>query len=178
MNSSMSKKFIQRTLICLAVLYGFLVVIGSELVPPVYTATAEVNISATPTKIWRVLTEFTLYKNWNPYLIATEGELKSGQEITITLRNKNFDKPFTTTPVIASVNKNKSFHWVNGFPVPGIYDSKHYFILKPTGNGQTILLQYEEFRGVLVWLLPGKDKRKAATEEGFNLMHNAMKTML
>jgi hypothetical protein len=110
MNSSMNKKFIQRTLICFAVLYGFLVVTGSELLPPAYTATAEATIAATPTKTWRVLIEFMQCKNWNPYLIAGA----RGMGISIALpdgRSHNFTG--NNFPVLAGKNPEIFFGFLS-----------------------------------------------------------------
>jgi hypothetical protein len=125
-----------------------------------------------------MLTQFNAYGAWNPYLIEVDGTLKAGEPVTITLVNDNFKEPFTTTPRFASVAPPTRFHWENGFLVPGIYDTRHYFVLERISDTKTRLLQYEEFRGALAWLLPGKDRRKAVAEKGFDGMHEALNDRL
>ena len=174
----MLKKIVVRTTATLAVVYLFLLLLGSDLVPPVYTASSEIVLESSIDDSWNALTKFEDYGSWNPYLIEITGSLRVGEPVTITLVNDNFKEPFTTTPTLESVLPPTQFHWENGFLVAGIYDTSHYFVLEVISDTETRLLQYEEFRGALVWLLPGKEGRKAAAEKAFNRMNTALKNRL
>jgi hypothetical protein len=174
----MKRKRLQFTVLIFGILYGLLALLGSTLVAPVYTASSSIVIASSLNRAWEELTNFKQYSSWNPYLISVAGELVPGEEISITLVTENFDKPFTTAPTIGSVELHRQFHWKNGFAVPGLYDTRHFFVLEEIGKTETRLIQFEEFRGVLVWLLPEKPKRKLAAEKGFTLMHQALKLRL
>ncbi len=174
----MAKTIVLRVAAALTVLYGVLLLLASSQVPPVYTASSEIILEASIEDSWGLLTNFEDYEIWNPYLINVEGTLRAGEPVTITLVNENFKEPFTTTPHLASVDPPRQFHWENGFLLPGVYDTRHYFVLEATGQTETRLVQFEEFRGALVWLLPGKNQRKAAAEKGFDSMHRALNDRL
>jgi hypothetical protein len=174
----MKRRTLLFTVLFVGFLYGLLALLGSTLVAPVYTASSSVVIASSLGRTWDELTNFKQYASWNPYLISVEGELVPGEEISITLVTENFDKPFTTTPIIVSVELRRQFHWENGFAIPGLYDTRHFFVLEAISKNETRLIQFEEFRGVLVWLLPARPKRQQAAETGFTLMHQALKLRL
>ena len=174
----MKRRTLQFTVLLVGALYGLLALLGSTLVAPVYTASNSIVIASSLDNTWNELTHFKQYPAWNPYLVSVEGDLVPGEKISITLVTENFDKPFTTSPTIASVELRRQFHWENGFSVPGLYDTRHFFVLEEIGKTETRLLQFEEFRGVLVWLLPERPKRQRAAEKGFALMHQALKLRL
>jgi hypothetical protein len=174
----MKRRTLQVAVLLIGFLYGLLALLGSTLVAPIYTASSSIVIASSVDRTWDELANFKQYSAWNPYLISVEGELVPGEEISITLVTENFDKPFTTKPTIASVDLRRQFHWENGFSLPGLYDTRHFFVLEEVSETETSLIQFEEFRGVLVWLLPEKQKRKEAAETAFALMHQALKLRL
>ena len=174
----MLKRLALRIVVVIGALYLCLLALGSSLLPPVYTISSEIDIESTAEETWKVLTDFKSYGEWNPYLLKAEGILREGEAVTLTLISDNFDKPFTTTARFASVIVPTQFHWENSLLVTGIYDTRHYFVLEPNNNGQIRLHQYEEFRGLLAWLLNGDEPRKAAAKEGFHQMNIALKEKL
>lgn len=38
----------------------------------------EIDISSTPENVWRILTDFSKYLEWNPFIDQISGELKEG----------------------------------------------------------------------------------------------------
>ncbi|HRF20156.1 MAG TPA: SRPBCC family protein, partial [Chitinophagaceae bacterium] len=47
----------------------------------------EIIINSSKEKVWQVLTDFSSYHVWNPFIISIEGELKKGSKLKNTLRN-------------------------------------------------------------------------------------------
>ena len=47
---------------------------------------ASIEIRSNPEKVWKVLTDFQLYKYWNPFIIEIVGSPTKGEKIKIELR--------------------------------------------------------------------------------------------
>jgi hypothetical protein len=45
----------------------------------------EIEINASTSRVWSILTDFARYYEWNPFVTQAEGELRRGQELTLTL---------------------------------------------------------------------------------------------
>jgi hypothetical protein len=45
----------------------------------------EIEINASTSRVWAILTDFARYYEWNPFVTEAEGELRRGQELTLTL---------------------------------------------------------------------------------------------
>ena len=50
-------KILQRLAVAGALIYGFLSLIGSNIIPPIYTVRSDVTISATPERSWKISTQ-------------------------------------------------------------------------------------------------------------------------
>ncbi len=50
----------------------------------------EIHIHATPSKVWQVLTDFSSYPEWNPFVKSLTGTVAIGQKIKVTLPGMNF----------------------------------------------------------------------------------------
>ena len=80
----------------------------------------------------------------------------------------------TFRPTVREASPSRELRWLGHLGVPGLFDGEHAFQLEPTGAGQTRLRQNEEFRGVLVHLLPNSLFDK--TRRGFEEMNRALRT--
>lgn len=160
------------------ILYASLALIGSTLVPPVYTVHSDIELPASPERSWDVLTDLSQYPAWNPYLIRTEGKLEAGQSLSITLVDANFKEPLTVKPRVRAVEPHRQFYWTGSLGISGIADTRHYFVLHPTERGTTRFEQFEEFRGLVSWLLPKREERIAKTRAAFELMNKALQQRL
>ncbi len=45
----------------------------------------EIEIAASPERVWQALLDFARYPEWNPYVKAVEGKLGVGERLTLTL---------------------------------------------------------------------------------------------
>ena len=76
-----------------------------------------VTIEATPEQVWKVLTDFEKYPEWNPFVKKLTGRVAVGNRISIELPGMNF-KPvvlkFEKTRGISMVGKivvQRAFRW-------------------------------------------------------------------
>lgn len=124
-------------------------------------------ISASPEKVWRILTDFERYPKWNPFIKEIHGAQKVGSQLTVQLTDMKF------TPTLLSFEKEKHFSWKGKLFLPYLFDGEHSFQLVQKSE-QLIEFRHEEtFSGILPFFL-GK-KFFQSIEEGFIQMNEALK---
>jgi hypothetical protein len=158
--------------------FGALSLSGSRLVPPLYTINSEIVLAASPERSWEVLTDFSKYPDWNPYLTRVEATFAPGEKVNFTLIDGNFSGPMELQARLGEIAPNEQFYWIGTLGIRGIYDTRHGFSLHPLENGDTLLRHYEEFRGLLAWLIPKREERIAHTLTSFKKMNQALQERL
>jgi hypothetical protein len=106
----------------------------------------QIEINASPEVVWKHLTDFASYPEWNPLYLWAEGDLKEGNLI----RYKAARSPAPFIGLITSPVPNKEFIWEADVPIPGL---KPLIIrrLNDLGKGRTQFIFREEFTG---WMVP------------------------
>lgn len=131
-----------------------------------------VNIQGAPEKVWSVLTDFTQYPEWNPFVRSVQGTVQKGKRIRVELTPPG-QKGMTFTPEVLCFEPNRRFEWIGRFFIPGLFDGRHCFELQAHKDGTTTLIQSEQFRGVLVPFL--KKMLNGPTRKGFEAMNEALR---
>jgi len=131
----------------------------------------QIEIQASPEKIWNILMDFDHYPEWNPFIKSISGDKKPGSKLT------NFIQPpgengMTFKPVVLINKANQEFRWLGKLWGGGFFNGEHYFILKDLGNNTIQFIHGEKFTGILVGMLGGMLKN---TKNGFELMNQALK---
>lgn len=134
---------------------------------------SEVIIDASKEKIWNILTDFTNYKNWNPFIVESSGYATPGTILVNTMKTKKSTIIFK--PVILNVQPFQYFDWLGTLLMKGIFDGHHYFKLVELGNGKVKLIQGENFSGILSGLLFRSIGEE--TQVSFVKMNTALKQM-
>jgi hypothetical protein len=135
------------------------------------TIHTDIEIEATPEQVWAVLSDFSSYPEWNPYITSIKGAPQPGTKLEVILQAKG-KKPQTFKPEVTQAEPGRVFEWLGHLGFKGIFDGRHHFQLEATDNG-THFVQREEFSGVLVW--PILKMVGEATEGGFHAMNLAIK---
>jgi len=128
-----------------------------------------IQISATPEKVWEILTNFQDYKNWNPFLQSVEGNVKKDETIKINAGGMKFK------PKVLSFEENKQFSWVGRLFFKGLFDGEHLFLIEDNGDGTVTFRQEEKFQGILVGLFA--KKLDTDTRQGFIKMNEKLKEL-
>lgn len=134
---------------------------------------AEIIINASIQDVWRVLTDIKNYPKWNPFIVASEGELKVGKKIKNTLLNGKKEMIFT--PTITEFDPNYRLAWLGSLGFRGIFDGNHSFELHRLEEGKTKLIQHERFTGLFAGLILKFIKED--TLSSFEAMNEALKTV-
>ncbi|GHU04950.1 hypothetical protein AGMMS49960_21200 [Betaproteobacteria bacterium] len=131
----------------------------------------EIKISATPNTVWRILTDFAAYPDWNPFIQWVKGEVKEQNHINVRVVPTG-SKGMTFNPIILSVIENKEIKWIGSVLFKGLFDGEHHLVIQENKDGTTTFSQREYFSGIFVGLFDTKN-----TETGFHTMNQKLKEL-
>jgi len=133
----------------------------------------EIEINAVSDKVWAAVIDFESYKNWNSQLSFLGGTVQPNGQLHLKL-SATGAKPYEFKPLISYWQENKRFAWIAKTGLPRVFDGEHFFELKDLGNGKTLLINREEYRGVLSQIFKQLPMMKTAPD-GFKKMNLELK---
>jgi hypothetical protein len=113
---------------------------------------SDIEIQASPERVWEVLTDFDAYREWNPFIIEAAGQAAPGRRLRLRMRPPG-RRPATFRPEVLEAEPGRRLRWLGRLLVPGLFDGEHSFAIEPAAPGRVRLVQHEEFRGLLAPLL-------------------------
>jgi hypothetical protein len=125
-------------------------------------------IDASPMKVWAILTDLSRYQDWNPFFREAAGEIAVGRRIFLRAYPAG-GRPMKIRPTITAADAGAELGWAAR--LPGIISGEHRFTLR-SGNGGTLVVQSETFRGLLI---PFSGKALARAETSFQALNDALK---
>ncbi len=131
----------------------------------------EVEIAAPVAQVWRTLTDFADYQEWNPFITQISGELREGANLTVHLSLPE-GRDHELQPRLLRCQENEELRWRGHLLFPGLFDGEHFFRLLEVSPNRTRFVQGENFTGVLV-RFTGNTITRAA--RGFVYMNEALK---
>jgi hypothetical protein len=132
---------------------------------------AEVEVQASPERVWEVLTDFAAYSQWNPFIVQAAGQAVPGSRLELRMRLPG-RRPTTFRPEVLEAEPARRLRWLGRLLVPGLFDGEHRFTIEPAGPGRVRVTQHEAFRGLLAPLLLAFIA--TPTLEGFHQMNQAL----
>jgi hypothetical protein len=134
--------------------------------------TTEIDIDAGPAQVWDVLSDLGAYREWNPFIVAADGQPEVGQRLSLRMRPEG-GRTGTFRPTVLESSPGRRLRWLGRVGFPGVLDADHTFTIEARPGGGTRLRQEEEFRGVLApFLARSLDK---GTLPAFHAMNRALK---
>ncbi len=131
----------------------------------------ETTIHTPARRVWEVLTDFSGYPSWNPFIRAAKGRLEKGRWLFLFLDVPGGMK-MVLFPKVLRVEEGVGFRWLGSLLVPGLFDGEHEFRIVPETAGSSRLVQEEKFTGILVPYF-GKMIAQGA-KKGFEAMNAAI----
>lgn len=135
------------------------------------TISTKINIAASKERIWEVLTDFSRYPEWNPFIRKVEGKAEMGAALKISIQ-QNKSKTLVFKPKITLFDPPNCLEWIGRLPLK-VFQGKHCFYLKEIGGNQVELHHFEEFRGLMHQVIVKRIKK--STQAGFEAMNQAIK---
>lgn len=136
------------------------------------TLLTDIEIAASPERVWQILTDFAAYPDWNPFMTRAAGTAIPGQRLTIRLQPQG-GRAMSFRPTVVEATPSRRLRWLGHLLLPGLFDGEHSFTIEPLGPDRVRLIQREDFRGLLVRLLAGSLDRR--TLPAFVSMNKALK---
>lgn len=114
--------------------------------------------------------DFKAYQEWNPFIRKVDGTARQGNRISAKIHLGN--RTMTFRPTVLVVDPNKELRWLGHLFIPGMFDGEHSFTIKPLNENQVLLIQNEEFNGLLT---PFFTSMLEDTRRSFEEMNRALK---
>lgn len=131
----------------------------------------EIEIQATPEKVWQVLTELDKYPEWNPFIYQAVGKARVGEKVDITVRSGSKEMTLHCTVVIAE--PNQELCWKYHVALPFLFNGEHSFIIEKIENDSVRFIDREIFKGLLV--ATQAKNIDTQSRQGFEAMDKALK---
>jgi len=138
----------------------------------VHSVETKIEIQASAERVWKLLTEFTSYPRWNPFVRSIEGELIVGQNLSVFIQPPG-SSGMRFRPTLLALAPTRELRWKGKLLLPGLFDGEHYFKLEAAPSGGVLFHQGEKFTGLLVPLF--RKSLDGATKQGFIAMNEALK---
>jgi hypothetical protein len=133
---------------------------------------AETTIDAPPEVVWQILTDFSSYPAWNPFIRSIQGKPWVGTRLEVVMHPPGRES-MTFKPMVIRVSKNHEIRWIGRMLIAGLFDGEHRFTIVPNDGGIRFI-QAEVFTGLLVPVLDLVGVLRT-TRLGFLLMNRALK---
>src|SRR5688572_24984610 len=132
----------------------------------------EIEIDASPARVWKVLLDFPAHADWNPFIRSIQGQARVGEELEVRVQPEG-GKPMSFRPRVLAAEPEKELRWRGRFLLPGIFDGEHFFRIEALAAQRTRFVHGEQFSGMLVPLAWGSMEN--GTRAGFVAMNRALK---
>lgn len=133
---------------------------------------SEIEINSYPESVWKILTDFATYDQWNPFINKIIGLPTEGSKIDIYIETRS-GKNRKYSPRITKVEEGRELRWFGKSPLPGFLNAEHIFTIEELQPESVRFIQREVFDGLLTRLFgKGLD---TDVMQGFQDMNGALK---
>lgn len=136
------------------------------------TIRSAIEIRAPLETVWRVLTDFAAYPEWNPHLRQVRGEPSEGRHLTVHSRPPG-GRTVVFRPLIKKWSPPNELRWRATLISPRLFRAEHGFRIEALPGDRVRFVQDETFRGLLIPLYSAL--RLRATRRGFEQMNQALR---
>lgn len=133
---------------------------------------SEIEIASYPESVWKILTDFATYDQWNPFINKIIGLPTEGSKIDIYIETRS-GKNRKYSPRITKVEEGRELRWFGKSSLPGFLNAEHIFTIEELQPESVRFIQREVFDGLLTRLFgKGLD---TDVMQGFQDMNDALK---
>lgn len=110
---------------------------------------SEVEINAPAEHVFRVLTDFERYHEWNPFIPTISGKPALGEELELELSLPE-GKTYALKPRVIGLDEGRELRWRGSCLFPAMLEAEHYFLLTPRDDQLTRFAQGQKLSGFLL----------------------------
>lgn len=136
------------------------------------TIRSAIEIRAPLDAVWRILTDFSAYPEWNPHIRRVRGTPRLGGRITIHSQPPK-GRPVVLRPQVVTWSPPTELRWRGTFISRFLFTGEHGFKLEELTETRVRFHQDETFTGLLVPLYARL--RLPRTREGFIEVNEALR---
>jgi hypothetical protein len=136
------------------------------------TIRSAIEIRAPLDSVWRILTDFSAYPEWNPHIRQVRGKARVGGRLTIRSQPRG-GRPVVLRPVVTTWSPPTELRWRGTFMSRLLFTGEHGFKLEPLAGARVRFHQDETFSGLLVPLYA--HLRLQRTRDGFAQVNEALR---
>ncbi len=128
------------------------------------------DIDAPVERVWKLLSDFERWGEWNPVIPSVRGRLEAGAPVDIELALAGRRVPIKCTLLRAEADRELRWRGPRSRLQRRMLSGEHYFLLEKVDDGHARFIHGERFRGILapiVWprLEPMLRRRYAQVNE-------------
>ena len=133
---------------------------------------SEIQIDAPAERVWKLLTDFDSYPQWNPFIRNIIGQPAPGDRLEVRLAPPG-GRAMTFRPKVLTAEPQRELRWLGHLLAPGLFDGEHSFSIQALDENRIRFVQREAFKGLLVPLFARS--LETNTQRGFEEMNRAFK---
>jgi hypothetical protein len=131
----------------------------------------ELEIASPPRNLWRVITTFDRFPEWNPFLTEVRGRPEVGSPVDLRVHSRPFPVNFHVT--VINADPERELRWRGHFLNDRVVVAEHYFRIEAIDANRSRFIHGEIFNGRfsgLAWRIIERETRR-----GYRLMNDAFK---
>lgn len=129
----------------------------------------QIEINASPERVWKIVTDFERYNQWNPFINRVIGQAKEGSRIEIHIETPG-GKNRKYGPTVTRVEEGRELRWLGK---SWLLNGEHIFTIEQLQPGRVRFVHREVFDGLLTSIF-GKSL-DTDIKQGFEEMNKALK---
>ena len=133
---------------------------------------SEIQIDAPAERVWKLLTDFDSYPQWNPFIRNIIGQPAPGDRLEVRLAPPG-GRAMTFRPKVLTAEPQRELRWLGHLLAPGLFDGEHSFSIQALDENRIRFVQRETSKGLLVPLFARS--LETNTQRGFEEMNRALK---
>lgn len=107
----------------------------------------EIEIKAPAEKVWKVLTDFAHFRDWNPFIREINGNAVVGSKLEVRIFTSS-GKNRTYKPTVTKVEPNHELRWYGKGLLPGLLSGEHIFTIEELSRNNVRMVHREILRGL------------------------------
>ena len=131
----------------------------------------EIEIQASPEKVWKILTDLAKWPEWNPFIHHAIGKAEVDETVDIDFQPDS--KGLKLHCTVVKAEPSRELCWKYHVILPGLFRGEHSFTIEPLGADRVRFIDREIFNGLLVPLQA--QSIDTNSKRGFEEMDKALK---
>jgi hypothetical protein len=132
----------------------------------------EIEIHATPERVWKVLTDFKAYAEWNPFVCQISGDIQVGNKLDAVIKPPGHKAVKLQLRVVKYVPR-REFRWQGNLGITGLFDGEQIFEIHSPAPHIVRFINRKVYQGLLKSIVLGATLEQ--TRRGFEEMNQAFK---